>query len=156
MGFYYENEKKSELVYDSRERAFGRIEIINNEEISFDLKGFIDIPHQSYIHKITADFGDGCYEVIVKPIKSENKNWMKFSHRFAFKEDIKEGDIEINVYNLYGESATLIIPFQVKQQSLKEQNIEFRLVSANLCNDKKISYVFNNINKNQLILAKNR
>ena len=156
MGFYYENEKQSMLVINSKERLIGRIEIVNNEKISFDLKGFIDIPHRNYIHKMIIDFGDGSNDILIKPMKSEDESWMSFSHYFKFKEGVNEGNIEIKVYNLYGESATVIIPFYVKRQSLQEQNIEFRLVSANLCNDKKISYIFNIPQRNQLILAKNR
>lgn len=129
---------------------------MNNEEISFNIKGFIEIPHPAYIHKIVADFGDGTTLVLNKPMNSEDDSWMRFSHRFIFGENVQSGKVVINVYNIYGESGKKELNFTVKLQTLAEQNIEFRLVSANLCNDKKISYVFNNIDKNQLILAKNR
>ena len=156
MGFYYKNKEQAELVIDAIDSYKDGIEIVNNEEISFNLKDFKDIEHSDSIHKIEVDFGDGSNFTLNKPIKSEDENWMNVSHRFAFKEDINNGIIKIHFYNLYGESIAKEINFKLKQLSLQEQEIEFRLVSANLRNDKKISYVFNNINKNQLILAKNR
>lgn len=156
MGFYYENKLQTELVINSIEVYPSGIEIVNNEEISFNLKDFKQIEHDEYIHKIVIEYGDGIREVINKPIQNNEENWKKFTHYFAFKDDIEQGNIEIRVYNLYGEVRTILIKFKLKQLTLQEHDIEFRLISANLCNDKKISYVFNNINKNQLILAKNR
>lgn len=156
MGFYYENKYENELIIDSQRCYPNGIQIVNNEEISFNLENFTQINHDEYIHKIVVYYGDGTNQTINKPIKNNEENWKKFNHLFSFKENINEGNIEIKIYNLYGETVTIIIKFQLKHLSLKEQNIEFSLVSANLCNDKKISYIFNNINKNQLILAKNR
>lgn len=157
MGFYYENSiKQTELVIDTSNSYSKGIKIENNTEISFNLTNFNGIEHKEHIHKIEIDFGDESNLIISKPIKSKDENWMIFSHYFSFKEGKSNGTIKINIYNLYGESAVKEIKFSLKELSLQEQDIEFSLVSANLRNDKKISYIFNNTNKNQLILAKNR
>lgn len=63
------------------------------------------------------------------------------------------GEIIIKIYNLYGFEDVIKIPFTVFQTSSQHQGIELKLVTANISNDKRVSYIFNNITENQLILA---
>ena len=70
MGFYYENKLQTELVINSIEVYPSGIEIVNNEEISFNLEDFKQIEHDEYIHKIVIEYGDGIREVINKPIQN--------------------------------------------------------------------------------------
>lgn len=157
MGFYYNGKYQTELVIQTLNQPSytGGIEIVNNEEITFNLKNFSEINNPQLIHKVLVDFGDDTNVTINKPIKKEDEDWMLFSHRFELKEGVETGNISISVYNLNGEQSTRNIQFKIRKESLQEQGIEFNLVSANLRNDKKISYIFNNSGKNQLVLAKN-
>lgn len=150
------------------------ISITNNENFDFDLSSYtptfneeeqkifdnsqlFDNKSQT-IYKIMIDFKDGSKQTISKPFKSltTNNDWLKFSHIFKFKDEkfFNAGftdELEIKIYNLIKDEPELLkISFTVETGG----NAEIDLISANLTNDKKISYVFKTKDKNQIILGK--
>jgi hypothetical protein len=80
---------------------------------------------------------------------------MVIKHVFNFKNNIIDKDfdiIDMHLYYLYGFEKHIKLKFKVRQ-SLQNKH-SFNLVSANMDNNKKVSYIFNNIDENQLLLAR--
>lgn len=123
-----------------------------------------NIKIEDCLYKIFIDYQDGNKDTLVRPMKGNDHSWLTFEHLFRFKDDkfISSsetpfpGKIKIILYNLYGFTTLLEIPFCIKQTSMQEQGIELSILAANIDNNKKISYIFNNNNENQLILARNQ
>lgn len=137
----------------------------NNEYIESEknnLKGIIlekyELKVEDCFYKIIIDFKDGIKETHTKPIKDDDSSWLVIPHVFRFQDNEftqEKGNIEIFCYNLYkDEPQKITIPFKVQASSSQEMGIELHLISASLDNKKNISYVFNEISNNQLILAK--
>lgn len=111
------------------------------------------------IRQITIDFKDGTDLVTIVQPTPYKKDWMKVKHKFSFKKDYSDtegkiDDIEIKISLFYKKETTdLLVPFCIKHSSSRIQGIELRLVDAKLSNDKKISYIFEDKNTNQIFLA---
>lgn len=123
------------------------------------------IPVEDCLYKIFIDYQDGYTDTFTRPIKGNDSSWLTFKHRFRFRDnkfvknndnDKAPGAIKVKLYNLYGFTTDIEIPFSIRQTSMQEQGIELKLVAANLDNNKNISYIFNNIGENQLLLARNK
>lgn len=117
------------------------------------------------LYKIFIDYQDGHTDTFTRPILGKDREWLTFTHRFRFRDNkfVKEkdtdkapGTIKVKLYNLYGFTNDIEIPFSIRQTSMQEQGIELNLVNANIDNNKNISYIFNNIGENQLLLARNK
>lgn len=106
------------------------------------------------LYKIIIDYKDGNKITLNKPLSGNDNSWMVTEHTFNFHQDIESDIIDIYLYNLYGFQHHVILKFKTKRLSAQSKGIELHLVSANIDNNKNISYVFNNLNENQLILAK--
>jgi len=174
MGFYINSSYKDKFIINNDNISDNFITIVNNEKIIFDLSNYrytndtelheiedkkSNINPKNCLYKISMDYGDGNIETHVKPIKSSESSWLIFEHLYAIEDESyfnKNHKIKINLYNLYGFVDTIEITYNIEKISAQQNGIELRLVSANLRNDKKISYIFNNINKNQLFIAKNK
>lgn len=121
---------------------------------------------------IVADYGDGVIEYHSKPLElfdSSSEKWSTFVHKFNFKKDyfisdnkeINKGQREMTftVYTKIGSqkkyniSYTVLDPSEVVNDAYKK--VKFRLLSANLDNNGKISLMLDNIagKKSKIILA---
>ena len=146
-----------------------KIIIINNELITFNLEKYdlyyIEQDEKKSPYgkiKIKVDFGDGQNNLSVKPLSHKNfilgntTSWCTIEHFYSFKEKEyfeKEGKIIFEIKNIEGLCDTIIIPFELINSSVNSYNAKLDLMSANLTNDNNISFVFNNVQDNQLIFA---
>lgn len=112
--------------------------------------------------KIKVDFGDGQHDLLVKPLSHKNfilgnkTSWCTIEHFYSFKEKEyfeKGGKIIFEIKNIEGLCDIIIIPFELINSSVNNYNAKLDLMSANLTNDNNISFVFNNVQDNQLIFA---
>lgn len=138
-----------DIITENAEDSF-RVENDTNNIIIENDRDII----RNAIRQISIDYKDGSQkEVLIQPTPYK-KDWMKCEHKFSFKEGIDEGFIEINIWLFYKkEPEKFEIPFIVHRASSRIQGIELRLVDAKLTNDKKISYIFEDKNTNQVFLA---
>lgn len=118
-----------------------------------------NIKVENCLYKISIDYDDGNKDVKVRPISNPNNNWLIFEHQFSFtnKEYFqgKQGLLVLKIYNLYGFVTVIEIPYILKVTTMAQQAIELDLIKTNLDNNKKISYIFEEVNKHQIFLARN-
>lgn len=116
---------------------------------------------------IVADYGDGVIEYHSKPLElfdSASEKWSTFVHKFNFKKDYfigdnKEREMIFTIYTKIGSqktyniSYTVLDPSEIANDAYKK--VKFRLLSANLDNNGKISFMLDNIagTKSKIILA---
>lgn len=116
---------------------------------------------------IVADYGDGIIEYHSKPLElfdSASEKWSTFVHKFNFKKDYfigdnKEREMIFTIYTKIGSqktyniSYTVLDPSEIANDAYKK--VKFRLLSANLDNNGKISFMLDNIagTKSKIILA---
>lgn len=178
MGFYHNNiyQTTLKLVNDNLSIIDNQcyllngdsINIVNNEKMIFDFSDFIqtidndasinenpNFKISDCLYKIYIDFKDGETVTLQKPIRGNDKSWLLVEHLFTFKKILRDETIDIILYNLYGFETKLKLKFNAKSVSIKNSGIELKLLNSNLSNDKNISYIFNNVTENQLILARN-
>ena len=130
------------------------------EDGSEFLMEYNEDPYLKGIIKISIDFGDGTNIIQFKPIKSSSSSWNKIEHRFAFKNESdfstsEEKSIKISVYSIDGKSNSFTIKYTVDKVSAAQYGLDLNLVNANITNDKNISYIFNDNNNKQIIIAEN-
>ena len=63
--------------------------------------------------------------------------------------------MKINVYSIDGKSNSFAIKYTVDKVSAAQYGLDLNLVNANITNDKNISYIFNDNNNKQIIIAEN-
>lgn len=134
------------------------IENQNNIALNLEADGFTS---RDCLYKITIDCKDGN---IITSNRNGKTSWLTITHKPYFITDeyynLPEDDkskwptIDITLYNLYGFKSSIQIPFRLRKSSYTQSGIKLKLIAANITNDNKISYVFNDENNNQLILAK--
>lgn len=116
---------------------------------------------------IVADYGDGIIEYHSKQLElfdSASEKWSTFVHKFNFKKDYfigdnKEREMTFTIYTKIGSqktyniSYTVLDPSEITNDAYKK--VKFRLLSANLDNNGKISFMLDNIagKKSKIILA---
>lgn len=116
------------------------------------------------LYKITIDCKDGNIITANRPTDG-NSSWLIITHKPYFNNETYYNlpdnkstwpTIDITLYNLYGSKIrnTIKIPFRLKKSSYTQSGIKLKLVAANITNDNKVAYIFNDENNNQLILAK--
>lgn len=131
------------------------IVIINNESIRFDFSDYkMDSQYDKI--KIKIDFGDGKKNLLIKPLNSRGGTWDIIEHFYSIddKETIETGNkITIEIKNIEGLTDNIVIPFEILKSESTSYNVALELLNANLTNDNKISFIFNNIQDNQVILA---
>lgn len=147
-----ENEKEN-LLHKEQESPI-RLEKQDNDVFDFFLLENNFFPVETCLYKIIIDFKDGTKVTLQRPIIGTGNSWMVLDHIFNFQNDVEEDVIDMHLYNLYGFETHLKLKFKVKQLSLQSQGIELSLVSANMDNNKSVSYIFNDLNENQLLLAR--
>ena len=130
------------------------------EDGSEFLMEYNEDPYLKGIIKISIDFGDGTNIIQFKPIKSSSSSWNKIEHRFAFKNESdfstsEEKSMKISVYSIDGKSNSFTIKYTVDKVSAAQYGLDLNLVNANITNDKNISYIFNDNNNKQIIIAEN-
>lgn len=122
------------------------------------LMEYAEEPYLKGIIKIKIDFGDGKNIIQFKPIKNASSVWDKIEHRFAFKNEsdfTSTKTMNISVYSIDGKSNSFTIKYKVAKVSAAQYGLDLNLVNANITNDKGISYVFNDNNNKQIIIAEN-
>ena len=145
--------EREQLLYKEQESPLTS-EQKDGEELDFFLLENNFFPVETCLYKIIIDFKDGSSVTLQRPIRGKDNSWMIVEHMFNFQNDIEKDTIDIHLYNLYGFETHLKLGFKVKQLSLQSQGIELSLVSANMDNEKRVSYIFNDLNENQLLLAR--
>jgi hypothetical protein len=115
------------------------------------------------LYKITIDCKDGTIIVLDRPT-DKNPAWLKTTHTpffsneeyYNLSDDISTWPtIDIIIFNLYGIRNNIKVPFRLKKSSFTQSGIKLKLIAANITNNNKVAYIFNDENNNQLILAKN-
>lgn len=120
---------------------------------------------------VVADYGDGIIEYHSKPLElfdDLSEKWSTFAHKFNFKKDYfisnnesrKERKMTFTVYTKIGShkeyniSYTVIDPSEITNDDAYKK-VKFRLLSANLDNNGKISLMLDNIagEKSKIVLA---
>lgn len=122
------------------------------------LMEYTEEPYLKGIIKIIIDFGDGKNIIQFKPIKNPSSAWDKIEHRFAFRNEsdfTSTKTMNISVYSIDGKSNSFTITYNVAKVSAAQYGLDLNLVNANITNDKGISYVFNDNNNKQIIIAEN-
>lgn len=114
------------------------------------------------LYKITINCKDG--NILTSNKKGDGDlSWLKITYKpyfvtdeyYNLTDDISTWPtIDITLYNLYGFKNIIHIPFRLRKSSYTQSGIRLKLIAANITNDNKISYIFNDENNNQLILAK--
>lgn len=89
--------------------------------------------------------------------KNKFIGWDKWSHKFCFKKDYFDEnevtkELKITLYNRFGHNSPFILNYKVEDDN---RDIKFKLLSANIDNRGKISYMLDNIanEKSQIVLA---
>lgn len=108
---------------------------------------------------IIADYGDGIKEYHTKPLglfDDKNSGWDSFIHKFNFKKEAFENDeLKWMNFTIYSKLGTEPINKKLYYKIIDNSNIKLRLLNANLDNNGKISFMFDNIadKKSKIILA---
>lgn len=120
---------------------------------------------------VVADYGDGIIEYHSKPLElfdDLSEEWSTFAHKFNFKKDYfinnnegrKKRKMTFTIYTKIGSqvtyniSYTIIDPSEITNDDAYKK-VKFRLLSANLDNNGKISLMLDNIagKKSKIVLA---
>lgn len=135
------------------------IKLPNNTSLKIDLSGVtvnpsnqeITNPEQISILKIVIKWGDGSsntiaplFEKQTSSINTKFEDWTVTSHTYSLGDTQTELTLEIDVYNSLNDCATLLVPITIQFQSLLESGAKLNLISANITNDNRVSYVLNN------------
>lgn len=171
MGFYLNEQFEEQLVISGEIESgvinWNPIAIYNNDTIILDLQklsviGSFEVvnPDAISLIKIVVDWGDGnktsaSPAVFAKQstIGTKSNDWRLVSHTYHLKEEIDSTEIIITVYNTLNDCLTIKIPVQIQYKSILEYGTSFELISANLTNDNKVSYVINDTKEAQMIVA---
>ena len=120
---------------------------------------------------IVADYGDGIIEYHSKPLElfdDSSEEWSIFAHKFNFKKDYfisnneerEERKMTFTIYTKIGSHKEYNISYTVIDPSENTnvntyKKVKFRLLSANLDNNGKISLMLDNIagKKSKIVLA---
>lgn len=147
-------EKETEKLLHKEQESPIRLEKNDGEYFDFFLLENNFFPVEDCLYKIIIDFKDGSSITRQRPLRGKDTSWMVITHTFNFQTSVEEDVIDMHLYNLYGFETHLKLKFKVKQLSLQSQGIELTLVAANMDNNKNVSYIFNDLNENQLLLAR--
>lgn len=171
MGFYQNEQYVEELVIAGNMKPgvieWEHIAIYNNDTISLNLKDLfllqsfeISNPDAVSIIKIVIEWGDNNKSVLAPVVFTKQStigtvanDWKKISHEYHFKEQIESTELTITVYNTLNDCLIIRIPIDIQYKSILEYNKLFELISANITNDNKVSYVINDAQENQMIVV---
>ena len=110
--------------------------------------------------KIEIDYGDGNNETLNKPLTYKSEKmfdaWTITEHFYNFTDKKYFENVNYITFiikNIEGIKDKIIIPFIILNSDAINYNVKMDLISANLTNDNRTSFVFNIINDNQLIFA---
>ena len=163
MSFFRGNEQLDVLTitgqYNPGTTTLTGIKLPNNETLELNLGGLKVKPSNPQITnvdqivtlKVVIDWGDGnsdsvspYFHVSDSTINVKYKEWSSVSHTYSLYTEQPSLTLTIYVYNSLNDCAILTVPITMQYQSLLESGAKFHLVSANITNDNKVSYVFNN------------
>lgn len=108
---------------------------------------------------IIANYGDGVEEYHTKPLAlfdNKNSKWDSFTHKFNFKKDDFENNTNRKmIFTIYSRLGTAPISKELHYKIIDNSRVKLRLLNANLDNNGKISFMFDNIadGKSKIILA---
>lgn len=163
MSFFRENQQLDVLnitgAYEAGTQVLEPIRLLNNSELKLNLTGLtvnpsnkeLKNPEQITTLKIVIDWGDGnteslspIFEVKNSTINTVYEPWTVTSHNYSLKSENNNLSLVISVYNTMNDCLVIDIPVIIEFQSLLESCAKLNLVSANITNDNKVSYVINN------------
>lgn len=165
MGYYVKTTNYYSEVYTLQNEGITEmpaIVITNNENITFDFSSYYiknedDTKNPYEKIKIKIDYGDGNKETLIKPLTNKGKIWDKIKHHYNFTDPEifnNGGNIVIEIKNIEGITDKITIPFEILESTSTSYNVALELLNANLTNDSRISFILNNLQDNQIILAK--
>lgn len=145
--------------YNAGTRTLSSVRIQNNSDITLNVEGLkvnpnnpqLSNPDQVTTLKIVIDWGDGNTESIApffivknSSINVKHDPWYVVSHTYSLYTQQTNLNITIYVYNSLNDCLIITIPVVMQFQSLLESGAKLNLVSANITNDNRVSYVINN------------
>ena len=163
LAFFRNNQQLDTLVvtgsYDSGTRTETAIKLPNNTVLNLDLAGLsvkpsnklLSNPEQVATLKIVIEWGDGKSDTIApffqvkrSSINTKFDPWSKISHTYSLKTQTSSINLKIFVYNSLNDCLIITVPITIQFQSLLDSGAKLNLVTANVTNDNKVSYVINN------------
>lgn len=173
MSFFSGNQQLDVLnitgSYESGTRTLGAIRLQNNSKLDINLDGLSVLPSNKQLKnpeqvttlKIIIEWGDGDSESIAPFFQISDSSinvkfdpWTSVSHTYSL--NTLDGDLTLSiyVYNSLNDCLRIDVPVTIQFQSLLESGAKFHLVSANITNDNKVSYVLNNsTNKASFVIS---
>lgn len=155
------------LVHYTYSTVLDEISLLNNEETVVDLSSVkilkieTDSDEDSYDepHKIIIEWGDGKKDVYNKRIDKPVSNigglietdWKIFSHNYSFDESLEESSIKITCINKYGTGFTFILPYKIIYKTLTDIGTKIKIISANITNEGKTSYVLKHVDTDSIV-----
>lgn len=163
MAFFRNNQQLDVLnitgAFNSGTMVEETIKLPNNTELKLNLDGLSvnpsnqDLTNLDQIStiKIVIDWGDGKSDSISPPfvkkgssINTKYDPWTTISHTYSLNSENNELSLVIYVYNSINDCLIITVPIIIQFQSLLDSGAKLVLVSANITNDNKVSYVLNN------------
>lgn len=171
MGYYHNEQYEEELIIAGNMTPgvieWERIAIYNNDTVTLNLQKLflqqsfdITNPEAISLIKIVIDWGDGNKTSLSPAVFTKQStigtspdDWRKTSHTYHFKQEIDSTELVIKVYNTLNDLLVIIIPVDVQYKSILEYGTSFELISANITNENKVSYVINDAKEAQMIVV---
>ena len=173
MPFFRNNQQLDVLnitgAFEPGTRQETGIRLQNNTELNLNLDGLVVNPSIKNLSnvdqiknlKIVIDWGDGksdqlspIFEVKNSTINTKYKPWTSTSHRYSLATQESNLTLTIYVYNHLNDCLIVKVPITIQFQSLLDSHAKLNLVSANITNDNKVSYVINNsVEKSNFIVG---
>lgn len=171
MGYYQNQQYFEELVIEGEfypgTYSKDTIDMFNNDSIFLKLEGLTVASDDELLVNsqnisilcIIIDWGDGKKDTlspenfkVTGPAVAYYESWMNKSHEYHFHNGIDKTDLIITIYNTKNEKTVITIPIRIKIKSLAETRAKFELISANITNDNKVSYIINDATTKQMII----
>lgn len=163
MSFFCNNQQLDVLnitgAFDPGTKVETGIKLPNNTELNLNLAGLSVNPSNKSLSnldqiktlKIVVDWGDGNTEKLSPPFEIKNSSintkydpWTSISHRYSLGSQTSDLTLTIYVYNHLNDCLIVTVPITIQFQSLLDSRAKLNLVSANITNDNRVSYVINN------------
>lgn len=170
---YYKNQTLFEelIITGTQEEDYyyGEIDIFNNDSIYLKLEG-ISLPNKNIdnltneesvsLLRVDIEWGDGETTTLTPVNFVQNQettgsiidSWLNNSHTYHFYEEVDKTKLKIKLYNTLNDSVTITVDINVRYKSISEAGVRYELVSANITNDNRVSYIINEGSTKQMIV----
>lgn len=172
MGYYREQQYFNDLtisgIYRPGISYEPIIDLFNNDDIYLKLEGIeiesdsekLTNPGNISILCIVIDWGDGKTDKLTpenfvknaSTIGTVYDSWMNKGHEYHLHKWTDKIELKITIYSTMNEKIVIIVPIQIKLKTFTESRAKFELISANITNDNRISYVINDATTKQMIV----